>query len=112
MAIPVIPSTGDWPKDFESMCARQFGVSPLFFLEAILRSPNARGYILGPISELQLFLELLTDLGYHVLRIKEKWTGRKLHYGDLYLSVFVRIGRYHGLATKDFVAFRKMVLKP
>lgn len=62
-----------------------FGVCEEVVIEAILDSPNARGYIIGSISELLLRNTLLTQ-GLHVLRIKEKWEGPKMHHGDFYIS--------------------------
>jgi hypothetical protein len=55
------------------------------FLEALLMSPNARGYLLGSLSEL-LLRQHLEPLGYQTKRIKEKWVGPKLHHGDYYVS--------------------------
>ncbi len=62
-----------------------FGVDEEVVIEAILDSPNARGYIIGSISELLLRNTLLNQ-GFHVLRIKEKWEGPKKHHGDFYIS--------------------------
>lgn len=62
-----------------------FGVDESVFAEAILNSPNARGYILGAISELILKAELEAS-GLQVRRIKEKWEGEKKHHGDFYAS--------------------------
>jgi hypothetical protein len=53
--------------------------------QALLSSPNARGYIIGAISELLLKAELESK-GFLVRRIKEKWEGPKLHHGDFYIS--------------------------
>ena len=58
-----------------------FGVDEEVVVEAILDSPNARGYIIGSISELLLRNALLNQ-GFKVLRIKEKWEGPKIHHGD------------------------------
>ena len=76
---------GAWIGSLEQLCQTQFGVPPKVFLEALRASPNARGYILGSLSEL-LLRQRLEQEGYHVRRIKEKWTGEKLHHGDLYVS--------------------------
>jgi hypothetical protein len=66
--------------------ARQlFGVEEEVVVEAILDSPNARGYIIGSISELLLRNSLINQ-GFKVLRIKEKWEGPKIHHGDFYIS--------------------------
>ena len=62
-----------------------FGVDEEVVVEAILDSPNARGYIIGSISELLLRNALLNQ-GFKVLRIKEKWEGPKIHHGDFYIS--------------------------
>lgn len=62
-----------------------FGVDEPVLAEALLRSPNARGYIIGAISELLLKREL-EKAGFEVLRIKEKWEGPKIHHGDFYIS--------------------------
>ena len=64
---------------------RLFGVDEPILVEALLRSPNARGYILGAVSEVLLKLEL-EKAGFEVLRIKEKWEGPKVHHGDFYIS--------------------------
>lgn len=64
---------------------KQFGLDPFGFLDAILRSPSARGYILGAVSEI-LLAEHLGSRGCEVKRIKEKWVGEKVHHGDLYVS--------------------------
>jgi hypothetical protein len=63
----------------------QFGVDLETFVEALRRSPNARGYIDGAISEL-LIQRKLEKLGFELLRIKEKWKGPKKHFGDFYIS--------------------------
>ena len=63
----------------------QFGVDIETFVEALRRSPNARGYIDGAISEL-VVQRKLGGLGFELLRIKEKWEGPKLHFGDFYIS--------------------------
>jgi hypothetical protein len=62
-----------------------FGVEEDVLGWALLSSPNARGYIIGAISELLLKAELEAQ-GLTVLRIKEKWEGPKLHHGDFYIS--------------------------
>jgi hypothetical protein len=62
-----------------------FGVDESIVGEALLHSPNARGYILGALSEL-LLKRALEAAGFEVLRIKEKWEGPKMHHGDFYIS--------------------------
>ena len=62
-----------------------FGVEEPIVVEALLDSPNARGYILGSISELLLRNHLKSN-GLYVKRIKEKWEGPKKHHGDFYIS--------------------------
>ena len=68
-----------------AMANQLFGVDEEVVVEAILDSPNARGYIIGSISELLLRNTLLNQ-GFKVLRIKEKWEGPKIHHGDFYIS--------------------------
>lgn len=72
--------------DIEQFSQDMFGVKAETLQEALLRSPSARGYILGAISELML-KHHLEALGFKVLRIKEKWEGKKLHHGDYYVSL-------------------------
>jgi len=74
-----------WHAAFEEICAQYFGVDPRTCVDALRMSPNARGYILGALSEFLLRSELGRH-GYVVHRIKEKWRGTKLHHGDLYVS--------------------------
>lgn len=74
-----------WNAAFEEMCAQHFGVAPATCVDALQMSPNARGYILGALSEMLLRTEFGRH-GYLVHRIKEKWRGTKLHHGDLYVS--------------------------
>jgi len=56
------------------------------FLEALQLNKSARGYIHGSITELLLKKELETKYGCEVIRIREKWEGRKHpnHHGDFY----------------------------
>lgn len=56
------------------------------FLEALKLSPNAQGYVSGSITELLLKRTLEEEYGFEVLRIKEKWEGKKhpQHHGDFY----------------------------
>lgn len=63
---------------------RFFGIDHNVFLEALLVSGNARGYILGAVSEL-LLKQQLDQLGFDLERIREKWEGPKLHHGDYYI---------------------------
>lgn len=63
-----------------------FGVSEEIVVEALLNSPNARGYIIGAVSELILRAKL-EEAGLKVKRIKEKWEGVKIHHGDFYVSL-------------------------
>ena len=51
-----------------------FGVNEQTFYEALRLSPNARGYIIGAISEI-LLKDHLETKGYEVVRIKEKPSG-------------------------------------
>jgi len=53
---------------------KNFGVSNKIFLEAIMKSPSAQGYIAGAISEV-LLKSYLGDKGFEVVRIKEKPSG-------------------------------------
>lgn len=53
---------------------RKFGVDENKFLEVFRISPSAEGYLLGSLGE-QLFREYAENLGYEVLRIKEKPNG-------------------------------------
>lgn len=53
---------------------KNFGVDVDVFLEVLKMSPGAEGYIHGSLSEL-LFKEYAENLGYEVLRIKEKPEG-------------------------------------
>ena len=68
-----------------AVASQLFGVDEQVVIEAILDSPNARGYIIGSISEL-LLRNMLIRQGFKVLRIKEKWEGPKIHHGDFYIS--------------------------
>jgi len=75
----------EWVGALDKICSQHFGIEPVAFVDTLLRSPNARGYILGAISEV-LLQRNLEDRGYTLYRIKEKWVGSKLHHGDLYIS--------------------------
>jgi len=72
-------------KKISELAQSLFGVDESILAEALLNSPNARGYIIGAISELMLKRELEAS-GLKVLRIKEKWEGPKIHHGDFYIS--------------------------
>jgi hypothetical protein len=78
-------SAENWKVIFEQLCLKHFGITPDVFVAVLQMSPNARGYILGSLSEM-LLRRQLAQLGYSALRIKEKWVGPKLHHGDLYVS--------------------------
>jgi len=75
----------NWKSVFEQLCVKHFGTTPDVFIEVLQMSPNARGYILGSLSEM-LLRRQLGRLGYLTQRIKEKWVGPKVHHGDLYVS--------------------------
>ena len=53
---------------------KDFGVNEQTFYEALRLNPNARGYIIGAISEI-LLKDHLETKGYEVVRIKEKPSG-------------------------------------
>jgi hypothetical protein len=75
----------DWQGVLGQVCQKHFGVGPEVLVEALRASPNARGYILGSLTEL-LLRQHLERLGYSIRRIKEKWVGPKRHHGDFYVS--------------------------
>jgi hypothetical protein len=56
------------------------------FFEALKLSPNAQGYVSGSITELLLKRKMEQEYGLEVLRIREKWEGKKHrnHHGDFY----------------------------
>lgn len=58
----------------ENFIFKQFGVDQETFLEALLSSPSAQGYIIGAISEV-LLRKYLENKGFEVIRIKEKPSG-------------------------------------
>lgn len=58
-------------EDLKSFIEIRFGVTIEVFLQALRSSPSANGYITGAISEL-LLKNYLENVGYEVLRIKEK----------------------------------------
>jgi hypothetical protein len=68
-----------------SFVQKVFKTTLEIFLEALKLSPNAQGYVLGSVTELLLKKKLESE-GFEVLRILEKWEGRKHsnHHGDLY----------------------------
>lgn len=53
---------------------RKFGIDDKKFLEVLIKSPGAEGYILGNLGE-ELFKEYANSIGYEALRIKEKPKG-------------------------------------
>lgn len=53
---------------------RKFGIDENKFLEVLIKSPGAEGYILGNLGE-ELFKEYANSIGYEALRIKEKPEG-------------------------------------
>jgi hypothetical protein len=53
---------------------RKFGIDEQKFLEVLIKSPGAEGYILGNLGE-ELFKEYAESKGYEALRIKEKPEG-------------------------------------
>jgi len=53
---------------------RKFGIDENKFLEVLIKSPGAEGYILGNLGE-ELFKEYANSIGYEALRIKEKPKG-------------------------------------
>ena len=63
-----------------------FNVDLEVFMEALRINPSAQGYVLGAISE-YLLKTLLESQGYELLRIMEKWKGKKplRHHGDFYI---------------------------
>jgi hypothetical protein len=56
------------------------------FLEALKLNSNARGYVIGSITELLLKKKLEEEYGVEVKRVSEKWEGKKHsnHHGDFY----------------------------
>ncbi|RYU95897.1 hypothetical protein [Emticicia agri] len=58
----------------EKYINRKFGIDENKFLEVLIKSPGAEGYILGNIGE-ELFKEYANSIGYEALRIKEKPEG-------------------------------------
>jgi hypothetical protein len=61
-------------EELELFLRQYFGVPTEVFLQALRSNPSANGYILGAISEVLLKVHL-EQLGYDVLRIKEKPAG-------------------------------------
>ena len=61
-------------ENIKDYIKNNFGVDVNTFLEVLMMSPGAEGYILGSIGEL-LFKKYAESLGYEVLRIKEKPEG-------------------------------------
>jgi len=79
-------SLDDIVKRLVKFVADVFKTSLDVFFEALKQSPNAQGYVAGSISEL-LLKRHLEQLGFEVLRVREKWEGRKLHHGDFYFRM-------------------------
>lgn len=84
--MPTDISDSEHECQIANIAAEMFGVPEKVLVEALLTSPNARGYIIGAISEV-LLRDSLKNSGFHVLRIKEKWEGEKKHHGDFYISL-------------------------
>lgn len=61
-------------RNLSEYIEQKFGIDEKKFLEVIRISPGAEGYLLGSLGE-QLFKEHAENLGYEVLRIKEKPEG-------------------------------------
>ncbi len=59
---------------YESFIQKKFGVSLDEFFDVLEKSQGAEGYILGSLGE-QLFKKYAENIGYEVLRIKEKPEG-------------------------------------
>lgn len=70
-------------RSLEELC-NLFGTDEATLVDALWRSPNARGYLRGALSELLLQAKLEAS-GFELERIKEKWNGPKLHHGDYYV---------------------------
>lgn len=83
--------------NFAEIARGHFGVDEATLIEALLRSGNARGYILGAVSEL-LLQRFLAERGFQSERIKEKWQGDKLHHGDYYVRR--EVGPWYVLESK------------
>ncbi len=60
--------------ELQEFIKNRFGITTALFLQALKSSPSANGYITGAISEL-LLKNYLENIGYEVLRIKEKPAG-------------------------------------
>jgi len=73
----------DLLEKIKNFINKLFNVKIETFFAAIRLSPNAQGYIGGAITEL-LLKEELEKNNYELLRIKEKWEGKKHqnHHGD------------------------------
>jgi len=56
------------------------------FLDALKLSPNAQGYVSGSVTELLLKKEMEEKYEFEIVRIREKWEGKKHpnHHGDFY----------------------------
>ncbi len=71
-------------NNLSEFAMRFCGVDEDVLLAALLISGNARGYILGAVTELLLKQEL-NNLGFETVRIREKWEGEKKHHDDYYV---------------------------
>jgi len=71
-------------SELDEFVKDNFGVDVDTLIEALELSPNAQGYLDGAITEL-LLKRYLEGNGYELLRIKEKWSGPKVHHGDFYI---------------------------
>ena len=70
-------------QSFGDLC-KYFGTDEATLVDALWRSPNARGYLNGALSEILLQAHLEAK-GFELERVKEKWNGPKLHHGDYYI---------------------------
>jgi hypothetical protein len=73
-------------KEINQLVEHIFNVDLSTLIEALKRSPNAQGYLIGAISEF-LLQKNLESKGFVLKRITEKWQGPKLlrHHGDFYI---------------------------
>lgn len=73
-------------RELKAFVREAFKTSLRVFLNALKLSPNAQGYVRGSVTEVLLMQEL-TNRGYEVQRIREKWEGKKhaKHHGDFYV---------------------------
>lgn len=73
-------------KEINQLIEHIFNVDLSTLIDALKRSPNAQGYLMGAISEF-LLMKSLESREYILKRITEKWQGLKLlrHHGDFYI---------------------------